>query len=149
MSEKKIAVVFPGMGYHVDKPLLYYSKRIARSAGYEIVELKYEFPYKAREIMNDRARMKEAFEIAVSQIKEQVKEISFEEYKDILVNSQTEARNKKLGIWKDDEVPLEENIEEEEKEEKNRSIFQIIIDFFKDIIKNIIDFFDNIISEIL
>ena len=84
MSEKKIAVVFPGMGYHADKPLLYYSKRIARTAGYEIVELKYEFPYKAREIMNDKARMKEAFEIAVSQIKEQVKEISFEEYKDIL-----------------------------------------------------------------
>ena len=39
MSEKKIAVVFPGMGYHTDKPLLYYSKRIARSMGYEIVEL--------------------------------------------------------------------------------------------------------------
>ena len=35
--------------------------------GYEIVELKYDFPYKAREIMNDKACMKEAFEIAVSQ----------------------------------------------------------------------------------
>jgi len=29
----KIAVVFPGIGYHVDKPLLYYSKKIAASAG--------------------------------------------------------------------------------------------------------------------
>ena len=84
MSEKKIAVVFPGMGYHTDKPLLYYSKRIARSMGYEIVELKYDFPYKAREIMNDKARMKEAFEIAVSQIREQVKGIQFDEYNDIL-----------------------------------------------------------------
>ena len=84
MSEKKIAVVFPGMGYHTDKPLLYYSKRIARSMGYEIVELKYDFPYKAREIMNDKARMKEAFEIAVSQIREQVKGIQFDEYDDIL-----------------------------------------------------------------
>lgn len=71
-------------------------------------------------------------------------------YKDILVSSQTEARNKKLGIWKEDEVPQEENKEqEEEKEEKNRNIFQIIIDFFVDIIKNIIEFFDNIISDIL
>jgi micrococcal nuclease len=70
-------------------------------------------------------------------------------YKDILVNSQTEARNKKLGIWKDDEVSQEEDSKEEETEEKNRSLFQIIIDFFKDIIKNIIDFFDNIISEVL
>ena len=58
MSEK-IIVLFPGIGYHSDKPLLYFSKRIARSLGYEIVELKYEFPYKAREIMNDKARMKE------------------------------------------------------------------------------------------
>jgi micrococcal nuclease len=70
-------------------------------------------------------------------------------YKDILVNSQTEARNKKIGIWKENEIPQEENKDEEEKEEKNRNIFQIIIDFFKDIIKKIIEFFDNIISEIL
>lgn len=25
---KKICVVFPGIGYHTDKPLLYYSKKI-------------------------------------------------------------------------------------------------------------------------
>lgn len=28
--EKKIAVLFPGIGYHTDKPLLYYSKKLAR-----------------------------------------------------------------------------------------------------------------------
>ena len=27
-SVKKIAIIFPGMGYHKDKPLLYYSGRI-------------------------------------------------------------------------------------------------------------------------
>ena len=69
-------------------------------------------------------------------------------YKEVLVNSQTEARNNKLGIWKEDEVPEKEE-EQEEKEEENKSIFQIIIDFFSDIIKKIIEFFDNIISEIL
>ena len=26
---KKLAVIFPGVGYHTDKPLLYYSKKIA------------------------------------------------------------------------------------------------------------------------
>ena len=70
-------------------------------------------------------------------------------YKEVLVNSQTEARNNKLGIWKEDEVPEKEEEQEEEKEEENKSIFQIIIDFFSDIIKKIIEFFDNIISEIL
>ena len=27
---KKIAVLFPGVGYHTDKPLLYYSKKLAK-----------------------------------------------------------------------------------------------------------------------
>ena len=52
--------------------------------GYEIVELKYDFPYKSREIMNDKARLKEAFEIAVSQIREQVKGFQFDEYDDVI-----------------------------------------------------------------
>ena len=33
-----IAVFFPGIGYHCDKPLLYFSRGLAREAGYrEIV----------------------------------------------------------------------------------------------------------------
>ncbi|MBP3199502.1 MAG: hypothetical protein J6N21_21230, partial [Butyrivibrio sp.] len=84
MDKKKVAVIFPGMGYHSDKPLLYFSKRIARENGYEIIELNYEFPHKAREIMNDKVRMKEAFEIAVSQIKELLGEISFADYSDVV-----------------------------------------------------------------
>ena len=84
MNDKKVAIIFPGMGYHSDKPLLYFSKRIARENGYEISEVNYEFPYKAKEIMNDRVRMKEAFETAVSQIKEELHGINFAEYGDII-----------------------------------------------------------------
>ncbi len=84
MDNKKLAVIFPGMGYHSDKPLLYFSKRIARENGYEIIEVTYEFPYKAREIMNDKVRMKEAFEIAAGQIKEQLGDISFADYSDVI-----------------------------------------------------------------
>ena len=80
----KVAVIFPGMGYHSDKPLLYFAKRLARSEGYEVVEVDYEFPYKAREIMNDKVRMKEAFKLAVSQIKEQLGEMSFDRCEDIV-----------------------------------------------------------------
>ena len=84
MSDKKIAVIFPGMGYHSDKPLLYFSKRLAREKGYEVVEAHYEFPFKAKEIMNDKVRMKEAFEDAVSQIKEELSGIKFDEYSDVV-----------------------------------------------------------------
>ena len=33
---KKLAVIFPGIGYHVDKPLLHYSIRLAKQYGYDI-----------------------------------------------------------------------------------------------------------------
>ena len=36
-KNKKIAVIFPGIGYHADKPLLYYSSRVARQYGYEVM----------------------------------------------------------------------------------------------------------------
>ena len=84
MNNKKVAVIFPGMGYHSDKPLLYFSKRIARENGYEIVEVNYDLPYKAREIMNDKVRMKEAFEIAAVQIKDALCDISFSDYSDVV-----------------------------------------------------------------
>ena len=46
---RKLAVVFPGIGYTVDKPLLYYSRRLAADAGYEIKRLPYAgFPKKVK-----------------------------------------------------------------------------------------------------
>ena len=42
---KKTAVIFPGIGYHTDKPLLYYSRKIAASQGYDVIEVPYgKFP---------------------------------------------------------------------------------------------------------
>ena len=34
----KLAILFPGIGYHCDKPLLYYSKKILQNEGYESQE---------------------------------------------------------------------------------------------------------------
>ena len=39
----KLAVFFPGIGYHCDKPLLYYSRKLVQEYGYEkIVTLNEE-----------------------------------------------------------------------------------------------------------
>ena len=38
---KKICVVFPGIGYHTDKPVLYYSKKYMIAHGYDIVDVTY------------------------------------------------------------------------------------------------------------
>ena len=35
MSEK-LAVLFPGVGYQIDRPLLYHSAKLARERGYEV-----------------------------------------------------------------------------------------------------------------
>ena len=42
---KKIAVLFPGIGYTCEKPLLYYSAKLAAEAGFEVVRVPYgNFP---------------------------------------------------------------------------------------------------------
>ena len=38
----KLAILFPGIGYHTDKPLLYYSKKILKNIDYEIKEIHFE-----------------------------------------------------------------------------------------------------------
>ena len=49
---KKAAVLFPGIGYHTDKPLLYYSKKIAAELGYEIIEVPYgKFPRQGQRVL--------------------------------------------------------------------------------------------------
>ena len=37
----KLAILFPGIGYHTDKPLLYYSKKILKNMDYEIKEIQF------------------------------------------------------------------------------------------------------------
>ncbi len=39
--DKMLCVLFPGIGYHCDKPLLYYTDKLAVSLGYETIKLKY------------------------------------------------------------------------------------------------------------
>lgn len=42
---KKIAVILPGLGYKIDRSLLYFSKKIAESKGYETFPISYSnFP---------------------------------------------------------------------------------------------------------
>ncbi len=84
MNNKKLAVFFPGIGYHNDKPLLYYSRKLVRQLGFDVVEITYVFPRKANEIKGDKGKMKDAFELAVEQAEEQLSGIDFKEYEQVL-----------------------------------------------------------------
>ena len=68
---KRLAVFFPGVGYTPDKPLLYHSRRIAEALGFDVLTLTFSgFPKK---IKGDEKKMRKAFDLALSQAREQLK----------------------------------------------------------------------------
>ena len=83
----KLAVLFPGIGYHTDKPLLYYAKKLAASHGYEIVKVSYQhFPEKVKD---SKEKMQQSVEIALEQAEEKLKGIQFSQYETILFISKS------------------------------------------------------------
>lgn len=77
---KKLAVFFPGIGYHNDKPLMYYTNKIAASQDYEVIKLSYELSEIASAIKNDSDKTKDAIDEAFKQVDERLKEVNFDEY---------------------------------------------------------------------
>lgn len=84
---KKLAVIFPGIGYHTDKPLLYYSKKLAVQKGYEIIEVSYgNFP---SNVKGSKEKMEKAFYSALQQTEKMLKDVDFPSYDDILFVSKS------------------------------------------------------------
>lgn len=84
----KIAIFFPGIGYHCDKPLLYYSRAIACELGYDKI-IKLSYSYSGKGIRGNKDKMKEAFDVLYAQAEEALKDIDFTEYEDILFVSKS------------------------------------------------------------
>lgn len=83
----KLAVVFPGIGYHVDKPLLYYSKKIARSQGYQLADVPYGgFP---ANVKGSREKMEACFTSALAQTEELLSGVDFAQYDEVLFLSKS------------------------------------------------------------
>ena len=82
---KRLAVIFPGIGYHCDKPILYYSRKLAKEQEYkEIISLEYS--YTEKNIRGNEKRMKEVFDVLYQQAEKLLETIDFSKYK-ISVNS--------------------------------------------------------------
>ena len=78
----KLAVFFPGIGYTADKPLLYYSRKLAAAHGYEVKVLSFSgFPEKAK---GDEGKMAVSVQIAITQSREMLKDIDLSEYEEVL-----------------------------------------------------------------
>ena len=81
---KGIVVLFPGIGYHNDKPLMYYTKKIANNYDYEIVELSYDLSDVASSIKGNEEKTKIALDEAFEQVSEKLKNINFDSYERII-----------------------------------------------------------------
>lgn len=80
---KKIACLFPGIGYTCDKPLLYYSWKLLKGLGWEIFPVAYSgFP---AGVKDDPEKMQQAAQIALEQAEEMLKDIEWSDYSDILL----------------------------------------------------------------
>lgn len=90
MSEKvsKLAIYFPGIGYHCDKPLLYYSRSLARELGYKEYR-NISYTYEGKNIRGNQAKMQEAYEILFRQAEEELKDIDWSVYDEILFVSKS------------------------------------------------------------
>lgn len=87
-EKKKLAVIFPGIGYHCDKPLLYYGRMLAKEYGWEeCVNLNYSFP--GENIRGNEKKMQEAFQALYAQAEQQLTDIDFSRYDDILFLSKS------------------------------------------------------------
>lgn len=78
MNSKKLMVVFPGMGYHKDKPLLYYTWKLASAEGYDIQYVDYLEFFKG--VKYGDAGMHEAALKAYERTKEILNRLDFSQY---------------------------------------------------------------------
>ena len=69
----KTAVIFPGIGYHCDKPLLYYASKLAASHGYDVIRITYpEFPVNLKGATDEQ--LMEFLEMGVARTEEILKD---------------------------------------------------------------------------
>lgn len=84
---RKIAVFFPGIGYHCDKPLLYYSGKLAGQYQYEVHRLSYTGLHKPVEAGNQLTEG--VFEEAYAQTEAALAEVIWDRYEEILFVSKS------------------------------------------------------------
>ena len=87
MKKGRIAVIFQGIGYNADKPLLYYSKKIALERGYDVKVVEYSGIDK--NCLENKNKMLEAFDLAVRQTEDQLKDTDFTSREDVIFVSKS------------------------------------------------------------
>ena len=73
---KKTAVIFPGVGYTKDRPLLYYSGKIAASAGYDLKFIDFSGLDWSKDKLRDKSFLAETMEKCMDMTEAALKDVS-------------------------------------------------------------------------
>ena len=76
--KKQLAVLFPGIGYHADKPLLYYSAKLARAHGCEVTTVQY--PALPSGLRGNPEQIEAAVQTALSAVEPQLEAVLRTDY---------------------------------------------------------------------
>lgn len=87
----KLVVCFPGIGYHCDKPLLYYSRKLAATAGYDHAVL-LQYTCQKDGLRENPAALRAAFDALYTQAEAQLAAVGWAQYDDVLFFSKASAR---------------------------------------------------------
>lgn len=82
-TSKKCVILFPGVGYSTDRPLLYYSAKLAKQAGWSLYAVGYpEFKSASiSDMRQDQSRRERAFYQALTSVEGQLRAFpDFERY---------------------------------------------------------------------
>lgn len=87
-KHSKLMILFPGIGYTNDRPLLYYTGKMAASEfGFALKKVSYRgLPDKVK---GDPVKMKEAFQAALRSAEDDLKELDFSAYSEIVMVSKS------------------------------------------------------------
>jgi len=86
---KKLVIVFPGIGYTVDKPLLYYALDVAYELGYQACR-KVSYTLRDTVKIHDTAReIREGRSDIYSQVEKQLSDIDWGQYDEVLFVSKS------------------------------------------------------------
>ena len=70
----KIAVIFPGVGYNKDRPLLYYAGKLAGKSGYELRFVDFSGIKWSKEQLKDRAFLLKTLETCLKMTEDALKD---------------------------------------------------------------------------
>ena len=84
---KRVAVLFPGIGYHCDKPLLYYAGKLAMSADYQVILVPYKgFP---AGVKGNKEKMEQSFYMGLEQAEDMLEKVEWADFDEILFISKS------------------------------------------------------------